>query len=198
MARTFAVALDGSESVFAMTKLDRDRLYGSRRRLVLDRIGEPCRRAELTDDGALVLQQGMVAQGYFDESGTQFSLSDLVGIGADGQPATRFEKTTDTAQTLAPASPEDILDLDLQAAYALDDDQVAPSLRRALDAGECFSFAYVDRGSYRQATAVLLANDEGTFLLLGHPASPGWAELQTVGGDDGDDADDDDLDFEMF
>ena len=71
MARQIVVELDGIESSFDFAKLDRSKLYGTRKRVALDPDGQPCERADLTSDGAVLLRRGMTAQGYFDEAGFQ-------------------------------------------------------------------------------------------------------------------------------
>ena len=43
-------------------------------------------KAALTTDGLYLLQSGMTAQGYFDETGRSLQKSQLVGLDADGQP----------------------------------------------------------------------------------------------------------------
>ena len=68
MAKPIVVSLDGIESSFDHIKLDRKRLYGERRRVPLDLTGQPCVKSALTSDGLYLLQSGMTAQGYFDES----------------------------------------------------------------------------------------------------------------------------------
>ena len=54
MAKPIVVRFEGAESRFDFAKLERKKLYGSRRRMPLDAAGEPCKRAALTDDVSLI------------------------------------------------------------------------------------------------------------------------------------------------
>lgn len=95
MAKPIVVSLDGIESSFDHIKLDRKRLCGERRRVPLDLLGETCVKSASTSDGLYLLQSGVTAQGYFDESGRWLQKSQLVGIGSDGQAL----EPTSSAQT---------------------------------------------------------------------------------------------------
>jgi len=92
LAKPIIVSLGGAESTFSFTKLDRSKLYGTRRRIVLGPDGEPCQRAQLTEDGSLLLRSGMTSQGYFDDSGNLISQSDFVGISAGFRTDSRNSK----------------------------------------------------------------------------------------------------------
>jgi len=200
MAATINVTLDGQEAVFTFKPVDRAALYGKRRRIALDETGQPCSRASLLDDGSMLLRSGMTAQGYFLPDGTWVPQGELEAVYADGSPAERVPSTLGESQPLSPATPEDLLDLHVQTVYALDSDSVPESLAGALTAGTLYSFAFNYRPDYRSETAILLANDEGYWALIGNPTQGEWQELASVTAvtEASDDAGDDDLDFEMF
>ena len=65
MAKNIIVSLDGEESSFGFKAVDRASLYGKRRRIALDKDGNPCTRGSLLEDGSLLLKSGMSGQGYF-------------------------------------------------------------------------------------------------------------------------------------
>lgn len=199
MARTLVFTFRGEDSTFDFARLDRARLYGARKRLVLDRDGEPCRRAELTDDGAYVLQPGMTAQGYFDDhDGAWIPNAQLVGLTEDGGAAPTYPSTLGVAQPLeGPMPPEALLDTRIQTTYMLDPEQLSDALAEALAAGEIFRFSFSYRTDHRSQVGFLVANDHGVFALIGNEAAPAWCELDDVVGDDDGELDDE-LDFEMF
>ena len=201
MARQIVVTYRGEDSAFDFVKLDRSKLYGSRRRVVVDRDGEPCRRAELTDDGATVIQPGMTAQAYFAPDGTWIPHSQLMGIDDEGTPAPTFPRTIGVPQPLkGPVPPETLLDCQIQSVHMLDPAQLSAALAEALDDGEMFQFAFGTRDDHHQHTGFLLSNEHGAFALIGAPAPAEWAELDdpVAGLSLDDDDDDDELDFEMF
>lgn len=200
MARKLVFEYRGAESEFSFGKLDRRKLYGARKRVVMDREGEPCRRAELADDGSVVLQPGMTAQGYFDEGGEWIPHGQLVGLNPDGTPAPVIPSTLGKPQPLqGPVPPESVLDLRVMSVYMLDPDTLTDALAEALADGDIFQFSYSYRTDHRSQTGFLLSNDNGVFALIGDVAPPRWSELDAPMDalDDADD-DDDDLDFEMF
>ena len=200
MASTINVVLDGHEAVFTFSPVDRAAIYGKRRRLALDETGQPGSKASLLDDGSMLLRSGMTAQGYFLPDGTWVPQGELEAINADGSPAERVPSTLGDAQALSPATSEDVLDLHVQTVYAREPESIADSLAQALNAGSIYSFAFNYRPDYRSETAILLANDEGYWALIGNPAMGEWQELATVTAvtEASEDAGDDDLDFEMF
>ena len=52
MAKAILISYQGEEAQFSNKKVDRSKLYGSRKRIPLDPTGENCQRCELSDDGS--------------------------------------------------------------------------------------------------------------------------------------------------
>lgn len=201
MARLISVTLDGSESTFGFTAVDRATIYGKRRRVALDRDGQPCSRASLLEDGSLLLRSGMTGQGYFLPDGSFCKQADLEGFDPDGRPLEKVPSTIGVPQPLeGPVDPRDVLDLRVETIYALDPDTVAEALTSRLEAGDIFRFAFNFRDDYRAETGYLLANEQGMFALVGVPVTYDWTTLQALidlPSDETAGDDDDDLDFEF-
>ncbi len=199
MARTIVVTLDGNTSSFGFSRLDRKKLYATRKRIPLDSDGDPCKRATLTDDGSMLVTSGMTGQGYFDPTGRWVQTSELVGLDADGTPVEKHPSTLGAPQALSEVDPDALLDAVVTTVYMLDADEVDAALQARLDAGSVFQFAFNMRADYHVETAFLVANDQGTFALLGDRFETPWCTLdQPVLPEDDDDDDSDELDFEMF
>ncbi len=200
MAREIVVEQAGQTSRFGLAKVDRTKLYGTRRRVPLDPSGQACARAELTSDGALLIRAGMTAQGYFDDAGFWYSASDLKGIRADGTEASFTDTTLGHSQPLTPVDAQRVLNCRVESVYALDPAEVAPELRAALEGGAIYEFPFNYRAGYAPPTAFLVANATGIYALVARPFEPSWCSLGQVVADDfsEDDGLDDDLDFEMF
>lgn len=201
MARSIIVSLEGKPSTFGYSRVTRKQLYGARKRVPLDAKGLMCQRAELSDDGSMLIVSGMTGQGYFDEGGRWVTNEELVGLDAAGQPVAELPSTLDAPQPLHEVEPEELLDSTASAVYALDPEQLDPALRKALDAGTLFRFDFNARAGYHMESAYLLANEHGTFAIVGSHLQIPWSELEKPDvdlDDDGDDAGDDELDFEMF
>lgn len=200
MAKSIVVTWQGEESSFAPTRMSRAKLYGSRQRVHLDPTGAPCRRAALTDDGSLLLIQGMMAQGYFDPSGAWVPNNTLTGVTPEGDPARWIASTLGIAQDLeGPIDAQDVLDLAVMSAYSLEPEELSEQLGERLADGDLFRFRFAYRSGYNADVGVLLGNDQGAFALSGRTKSTGWNELEHIAHPLLDDEEDDlDFDFEMF
>jgi len=199
MAKVIAVSLNGAESTFTFSSVDRAAIYGKRRRMALDVDGKPCTRASLLDDGSMILRSGMTGQGYFLPDGTFLKQSELEGYSADGQPLVKAPSTLGVTQDLeGPVTPREVLDLRVQSIYALAPESIDESLKVELESGSVYRFTFNFREDYRAETAMLLANDNGFFALIGQPVRYEWSQLETVSELPASDVDsDDDLDFDF-
>lgn len=200
VARSIIVSLQGKPSTFGYSRVSRKQLYGARKRVPLDPKGELCQRAELSDDGSMLIVSGMTGQGYFDEGGRWVTNEELVGLDAKGQPVPEQPSTLDKPQALSEVEPEALFDSTASSVYALEPEQLDPALRQALDAGKLFRFDFNARADYDMDTAYLVANEHGIFAIVGTHLQVPWSELEKpeVDVDDDDDSSDDELDFEMF
>lgn len=202
MAKPIVVSFEGQESSFNISRLDRSKLYGQRRRIHLDPTGEQCQRAALTDDGSLLLVQGMTAQGYFDPEGHWVPNNTLVGMDPEGGTAEKIESTLGVAQDLeGPVPAQDLLDTQVLSVYTLEPEEIGDDLAERLAAGEIFRFPFAYRAGYNLDTGFLVGNDQGLFALIGRPRPSDWCALEQIVQpllDDDEDDLDDDLDFEMF
>jgi hypothetical protein len=198
MAKPILVTLDGVESSFDHSKLDRARLYGNRRRVPLDEQGRPCVKAALTVDGAYLLQSGMTAQGYFDEQGRWLQKSELVGLDADGEVVDLKPSTLGVPQELSAVEPAEVLRFTNSSVYQLEPAAVDAALTSRLEAGEVFRFAFNYTSDYQLETAFLVQNPEGIFCLVADPTLPEWCEPGRLAVVEEADEASDELDFDMF
>lgn len=200
MAKVIAVTFDGSVSTFEFKSIDRAAIYGKRRRVALDAEGKPCTRASLLDDGSMILRSGMTGQGYFLPNGTFLKQAELEGYDADGTPLAKAPSTLGVPQDLeGPVTPQEVLDLRVQSIYALAPDTIDESLKAELQSGSVYRFTFNFREDYRAEQAMLIANDNGFFALVGQPVHYEWSRLETVSELPASDfdSDDDDLDFDF-
>ncbi len=200
VARSIIVSYQGKPSTFGYSRVSRKQLYATRKRVPLDSAGDTCQRAELSDDGSMLIVSGMTGQGYFDEGGRWIRNDQMVGVDASGQEAPKHPSTLDTAQELQEVEPEALLDCSTDAIYVLDATEVDDALRTQLEAGKLFRFAFNARAGYSTDSGYLVANEHGIFAIVGNELQIPWCELEkpAVEIDDDDDDDGDDLDFEMF
>ena len=199
MAKPIVVSLGDAESRFDFSKLERKKLYGSRRRIPQDHSGEACKRASLTDDGQFLIQSGMTAQGYFTDDHRWVPNKELVGI-ENGEVVEKVPSTLGEAQTLEACTPQRLLDHRLTTVYMLEGQDVDPALAAALEKGELFTFAFNYRADFRAETGFLLQNKEGIFVLVGVEAKAEWLEPSAPPPliEEEEEELEDELDFEMF
>lgn len=200
MARQINVIKDGTESIFDFKKVDRAKLYGKRKRVVLDEDGESCVKAELSEDGSSIIRSGMTMQAYFDPDGEWVENSRIVGLDEEGKPVDKVPSTLGVGQELEEVEPGVLSQNQTIAVYHLSPVECDEALKTQLDGGSIFRFPFNYRSDYSAETGFLLANDAGIFVLVTKSATPEWCELKAVAVESfTDDSEiDDDLDFEMF
>jgi hypothetical protein len=198
MAKPIIVLFGGAESSFDHAKVDRTKLYGARKRVPLDASESPCVKASLTTDGLYLLQSGMTAQGYFDESGRWLQKADLVGLDDAGNTLELKPSTLGAAQTAQEVDAAEILRHTIDAVYALDPMQMDGALQAKLDGGAVFRFPFNYGADYHLETAFLVKNTDGCFCLIGVPFDAAWAEPGKVAAVEEAETVEDDLDFDMF
>ncbi len=201
MASPIVLTHNGETARFQHKKLDRSKLYGKRRRLPLDAEEKRCERAEITDDGEVLIRPGMTAQAYFDEDNRWVPNSELVAISeASGEPIEKVPSTLGTACEMVPATPEELLDLKVVSVYMLDPEEISEGFEKLLKKGSLFRFPFNYRADFHEETAYLVCNDAGVFAIIGNPVETEWMALdqQIEATADDDEEDDGELDFEMF
>lgn len=200
MAKPIIVLFKGNNSSFDHFKLERSKLYGSRRRVALDSGGNSCIKASLNEEGSMIIRSGMTAQGYFTDDGKWIPNKELVGLDEKDKTLELVESTLGNPQKIdEPVNPSELLDLEVTTTYQLNPIDFDKSLKKELDGGQIFRFQFNYRADYRAETAFLIGNTEGYFCVVGVPTHPEWSELKKVAVETFEEEDDkDDLDFDMF
>lgn len=200
MAKSIAVRLGGESSSFAFAKLDRERLYGRKERQVVDDQGKRCASAWLSTDGAALVPSGGLAMLYVDESFGTVERSDLQAVDDQGAEVAPLPATLGVEQELeGPLPPSRVLDHAVHSVYVLTPETLGATLAAELKAGKVYGCPYNFRDDYTRQMLFLVANEAGTFALLG--TAPGFAMVRrdaaTPAAAEGDDMSDD-LDFSMM
>lgn len=198
MSRELKVEWNGEIASFDHQRIERQQLYGAKRRLAVDADGNPCTRASMTLDGATVLRPGMTAQGWFTDEGEQVESSEVAAVDPAGKPIPAHPSTIGVAQPLhGPVAPTEVLDLAVQAVLALEPQSLPAKLKEELEAGKAYRFTYCYRPDPTPSTAYLVANAEGIFALVGMPTQCQWMSREQPAQEPVGATDDDDLDFDM-
>lgn len=200
MAKPLMVSLGSEVFSFSIIEVEREDLYGSRKRLHTDGGGRTCIRAALTQDGSLLIASGMSGQGYFNAAGQFVPRGKLVGIDPQGLIVETQPSTLGLPQALeGPVDPSRVLELELLSVYLLASEQEGGALLDRLKAGEIFACSFNYATSLEVECAYLLSNDHGLFALVGKPVAVNWMEEGARFAPPVEEAEaSDDLDFEML
>lgn len=200
MARGVVLEWGGEETTFELAKIDREKLYGKKERVAVDREGRPCSSAWLSADGATLVPGGGLAYVYVNDKQDTVERSELESVDAEGQPAEARPSTLGVSQPLVgPISPSRVLEFVVSSVYWLDPVGLSARLGEALDRGEIFETDFVYRSDYGASRAFVLKNDAGIWLLVGQPDGFGFLQREALPVDEpSDDESADDLDFSMM
>lgn len=201
MAREIVVNLDGEQSRFALSRVSREKLYGRKRRVIVDQLEQECSAATLLRDGSALIPQGGLSSLYIDESFEVSERKSLQAVDVTGEPLEEAASTLGVEQTLTgPVSPERVLDHLTTAVYQLDAEELGDELRDGLERGDIYETVFAYRKGFDLWPAFLLQNGEGVFALVGRPAVFEFLERERVPEEPEDDVDpfEDDLDFSMM
>jgi hypothetical protein len=202
MGRGIVVSFNGESSEFELTKIERDRLYGRKVRIVVDEKERQCQAALLTRDGSAVIPSGGVASLYVDDHFEVIERSELKVVDAEGNALALCKSTLGVEQPLkGPVDPARMLDFQVASVYLLTPARFCDALKAGLDKGDIFETAFNWRDDYSQETAFLLKSEASYFALVTHPVKLEFlareAPVVAAGAGDEDEGDDE-LDFSMM
>ncbi|MEM6468900.1 MAG: hypothetical protein AAF802_04975 [Planctomycetota bacterium] len=190
------------ELSFALSKVDRSKLYGYKEVEVLDDSGERCELATLADDGCTVVGRGGTGLGYVDADGSWRDKSELKPVDIDGNEIEPVESSFNAPIKLFDSvSTEHYLSHNIRLVYHLQAESIDADLMAELKRGTIFSFPYSYRGGLEaDAGFLLFDSEENLFLAVGNPTQAEMIGMQQpVAVEEDDTADEMDLmDFDMI
>jgi len=201
LARGIIVNLGGEISEFEIGKVDREKLYGRKVRMVVDDAGGRCEPALLSRDGSCLMPPGSVALLYVDDAFDAVERGELKAVDLEGKPVAPVPSTLGAEQPLTgPVDAARVLDHVTTAVYQLSPTTLGDGLRQRLDAGEIFETTFNYREDFDASPLFLLKNEGGFFALVSAPthfefltkdAAPPPPVAEEA-------SDDEDLDFSMM
>lgn len=195
MARSIVVKLGEEESAFGFTKVEREKLYGKRERVVVDESGHACDSAWLTPDGAVLVPTGGTAHLWMDERWDAREQSERMAVDAEGAPLAPRPSTLGVPKEAREVDARRVLEIVTGGVYQLSPETLGATLGEALKAGRMFEVEFAYRDGYEGDVAILLANDEGMFALVGKPSGFEMVSREVVVTEEA--AGPDDLDGDM-
>ena len=119
MARELILNLNKKTSSFAISKIDRKKLYGFKKRLYLDEKGKECSKANLEEETGIVFVSSDISSSYLDHKGNFIDKKELEAIDDNGKKVTKEDSTLGKDVQLKSASEEDALNLKVNSVYHL-------------------------------------------------------------------------------
>lgn len=197
MRRILEISYKNKGSSFTVTKINRSKIYGSKKRVPIDAGGGECSRAGLTRDGKYILPNAGTASLYLDKDGDVVERNQFRGVDADGEAIAPVELVPDAAMGLAEAmEASEILECSITHAYALEVIFLSSELEASLSQGSIYCLP-----DFNDRRAFLVGNEAGYFLLIGNLAGfkfIGLVEADLSPPDLETEDIDEDLDFSMF
>lgn len=170
MARPMMLVFDDEPNSFQLKRLTREKLYGRRRHIVVDAMGQTCQRGDLTDDGELLLGPGDTAQLYIDDDHNSHARKTLVHVDSKGERLPKIPSTLGREMPLTgPVNVERVLDHATVSIYTLDPEALGERLQQALAEGHIYETAFAYRAGTSTQPMFILQNKAGFFGLLCEP-----------------------------
>ena len=200
MAKPIVLVWEGREHSFDLKKLERKDLYPSKKRLPLTSEGSLCKRGQC-DQSGMVIESGMLSQGYFDPQGDWVERSALVNVDAAGQEKEPAGSTLGVpVPAEGPVDPRRALSLLVSSVYMLEPADVAPELLERIAGGQMLEFGFNYSAGPMRYSALLAGNEHGYFALIGQFAQAAAAGVSQAASAEEEESemDEEDLDFDMF
>ena len=174
MAREIFLKLDKKKSSFEISKIDRKKLYGFKKRLFLDDKGEECSKANLEEETGIVFVNSDINSCYLDHKGNYIEKSDLEAINENGKKVKKEDSTIGREVNLNSITTEDALNLKVNSVYHLEPKEFDKNLKLKLDNGEVFSFPFNYYADFKLEDGIILKSEKEYFALIGRKTSCHW------------------------
>lgn len=200
MAKEASFQVNGKSFTAALTKVDRDKVYGWVEERYFDSNGNPLSWATLLVDGKTLIGTGGTALKTLGPDGEEVSKSTLQAIQPDGSPAEIQKSVYDGPVDLSTdCSIEDLMRLEVKAVYQLAISEGMDGLRSALEKHPVLYFKFNYRADYEADDAFVIGQGGHVFIITGVLQEFEYAlpEKPAV-VDAADDESDGSLDFNMF
>lgn len=179
MAKPLVFDFNGCEYSFAMTKIDRAKLYGYKELEILDDDGNRCELATLAEDGHTLVGRGGTGIGHWSADGHWCDKSQLTPVNLDGEKIEPIKSSFSAPIDLVePTTVDDYMEHTIRSVYLMEFDDGNPLVEH-LRAGAIFKFDYSFRGGLEPDRGFLLAGeDQNIFLAVGNETKIEFVGLQ--------------------
>ena len=182
MAKNLTFVIDKNKFQAAITKVDRDKVYGFVEEAVTDKQGGICMSANLLDDGKTLILSGATALKTVNEKMEEVDKATLKTVYLDGSNAVLIPSSYDGEIKLEPCSLDDLFDLQVDTVYQLiwEDETSKKEMLGLLQDGNVYRFVFNYRADYEGADAIVVGNGQDVFVLTGRLEPFEYLENKTV------------------
>ena len=199
MARELILNLNKNKSTFGISKIDRKKLYGFKKRLFLDEKEKECSKANLEEETGIVFVSSDISSSYIDHKGNFVEKKELEAINDDGKKVKKEDSTLGKEVDLTTTSIEEALNLKVNSVYHLEPKDFDKDLKSKLDKGDVFSFPFNYYADFKLEDGILLKGKKDYFALIGRKTTCNWVgEHSEDLPEEIEEFEDNDLDFEMM
>jgi len=200
MAKEASFQIDGTSFSAALTKVDREKVYGWVEERHYDGKGNPLSWATLLLDGKTLIGTGGTALKTLGPDGEEVSKSALSAILPDGSPAELQKSVYDEPVELdASRTVDDLMRLEVKAVYQLSVSDGLDAVKAALAKHSVLYFKFNYRADYEADDAFVIGQGDHVFIITGilqefefaYPEKPAVVESAEEESDSS-------LDFNMF
>lgn len=199
MAREILLTLNKKKSSFEISKIDRKKLYGFKKRIFLDEKNKECSKANLEEETGIVFVNSDISSCYLDHKGNYIEKSNLEAINDNGKNVKKEDFTIGKEVNVNSITTEDALNLKVNSVYHLEPKEFDEDLKSKLDKGDLFSFPFNYYADFKLEDGIILKSEKEYFALIGRKTSCHWVgENSDDLPEDVEEFEDNDLDFEMI
>ena len=199
MAREILLTLNKKKSSFEISKIDRKKLYGFKKRMFLDEKNKECSKANLEEETGIVFVNSDISSCYLDHKGNYIEKSNLEAINDNGKNVKKEDSTIGKEVNVNSITTEDALNLKVNSVYHLEPKEFDEDLKSKLDKGDLFSFPFNYYADFKLEDGIILKSEKEYFALIGRKTSCHWVgENSDDLPEDVEEFEDNDLDFEMI
>lgn len=179
MAKPLILSLDGEEFPVKLTKIDRDKLYGSVDIEAFDESGGEVFLRVLAADGKTIIDKGGTALATIDEEGNSIDRKTLIAVSADGEELEPVLSSFSAPNILESATIEEYLSHTVKSVYMIEpaEESDLDLLQSNLSGDKIFKFPFSYRGGVEYDAAFLVENKNDVFMIVGNQASLQFVKL---------------------
>ena len=201
MAREICIALNGKSSKFGFSKISREKMYGSKKTVVVDANNNPCVRGIIPIDGDIIIPKGGTSTIYVNDNFEMFSRKDLEMYDSAGEKMEQIPGTLNVEQKAEIVDQQRLLDHTITSIYSLEPSEIDDSTQKELDDGSILEAGFNYYAGYNISNLFIMKTAEGIFGLVGEPTNFEYCSHdagEVVVEEDEEEAGFDDMDFGML